>query len=117
MRPPKRRKLTQRLAMVGHTAYSERIDGSMQVTAIEQNDRRSDKIERGSACLLIFQAAITKATKAVESHGSGQSVSRLTLVQFGSDLLAQRRILEPAKRKQGALDDRKSTRLNSRHQS
>src|SRR3546814_10335219 len=91
MIPPKRRKLTQRLAMVGHTAYSERIDGSMQVTAIEQNDRRSDKIERGSACLLIFQAAITKATKAVESHGSGQSVSRLTLVQFGSDLLAQRR--------------------------
>src|SRR3546814_21101746 len=56
------------------------------------------------SCLLIFQAAITKATKAVESHGSGQSVSRLTLVQFGSDLLAQRRILEPAKRKQGALD-------------
>src|SRR3546814_9227355 len=85
MIPPKRRKLTQRLAMVGHTAYSERIDGSMQVTAIEQNDRRSDKIERGSACLLIFQAAITKATKAVESHGSGQSVSRLTLVQFRSE--------------------------------
>src|SRR3546814_3785404 len=85
MIPPKRRKLTQRLAMVGHTAYSERIDGSMQVTAIEQNDRRSDKIERGSACLLIFQAAITKATKAVESHGSGQRVSRLTLVQFLSD--------------------------------
>src|SRR3546814_19638507 len=71
---------------------------SSDLTAIEQNDRRSDKIERGSACLLIFQAAITKATKAVESHGSGQSVSRLTLVQFGSDLLAQRRILEPAKR-------------------
>src|SRR3546814_5189921 len=91
MIPPKRRKLTQRLAMVGHTAYSERIDGSMQVTAIEQNDRRSDKIERGSACLLIFQVAITKATKAVESHGSGQSVLHLTL-------------------------ERKSTRLNYSHQ-
>src|SRR3546814_14168512 len=43
-------------------------------------------------------------TRRSSDLGADQSVSRLTLVQFGSDLLAQRRILEPAKRKQGALD-------------
>jgi len=75
-----------------------------QVNRVPQHDGGRHQIEAAGAVALLLETAVAVFTQAVEKHGTGQRVARLTLVQPGMQAAAQLDALQPVQDEQRALD-------------
>lgn len=88
----------------GFTSLAQRLRCPVEINGVPQNDSGSYQIQTAGAIALLLETEVADFTQAVEEHGPGQRVSRLTLVQPGMDMATQLDILQPVQDKQRALD-------------
>ncbi len=80
------------------------IRGPFQINRIPQNDGCRHQVKAAGPVALLLKAAVADFAQAVEEHGAGQRVARLTLVQSGMHAAAQFDALQPVQDEQRALD-------------
>lgn len=85
MVPAQRRELSEQRFLAGATD-AECVNGTFEVSTVEQDDRGSDEVERGGARLLVFDAAIPEAPEPVKRDRSGVLVTAMEKVPLSNPL-------------------------------
>ena len=104
MIPAERRQPTKTLIVDGDAVPAKVVDGAAEITAVEQSNAGSHKIERCRAMRLPLVAAVTEPTEPMERYGAGQSVPSLTLIQHVGRIGSQPLVLDPIECVDRALD-------------
>ena len=76
---------------------------AIKVAGVPQGDGRDQKVEAGSAVLLVLVGAVANFPEPMNEDGARQAVARLALVEFAARVAAQLRVFDSIERKQGAL--------------
>ena len=90
--------------MIGNSlGLAQGSDRLVQITRVPEGDGRDEKVEAGSAVLLVLICAVADFAEPMNKDGARQAVARFTLVQLAARAAAQLWIFDPIEREQGTL--------------
>jgi hypothetical protein len=93
--------------MIGNVlGLTQGSDCAVQIASVPQGNGRDEKVEAGSAVLLVLVGAVADFAEPMNKDGARHAVAvaRFALVELAASVAAQLRVFNPIEREQGPLE-------------
>ena len=86
--PPERRQVGEKV--IGNAlGLAQGSDRAVQITSVPQGDGRDEKVEAGSAVLLVLVGAVADFAEPMNKGGARQAIARFAFVELAARVAAQ----------------------------
>ena len=82
---------------------TQNLDGAFEISSIPKDDRRNDKVEAGSAVLLIFICAVADFAEPMDEDRPRETVAGFAFVEFLAGPASQIGVVDPVESEERAF--------------